>query len=1488
MAAGPGPWLLALALALWPAAVIGQVTLEQHPREVTVQEGNAVTFECSMRGGDMSRYYMYWYRQGPRGTLEWIYREGDKYGEGFQGHFVGRVERSRTTLQILSAKQGDAATYYCGARITLEQLCSRVNQKPTDGEDRSQHFFLAAAPRAPVRQWQSTEEAFGKDKDPFNFRSNKGQKQTSILQARTATTTHGKQHRQQLEQSQTHKEYIYFHDLADRGQSLSNSQAEAKRDRRLNWAHARGSLAYQDIPSTSDPQVIVMTSKKSGEGGSTGKAACLARNFRTKNISLEMPSEEVLYEQSTSILTSEGLYNAIKVVNVTKDTELTCTAKFDNSTITSVPATEEEAEEPVPGPSDRVCNSTDPSAQAVIGQVTLEQHPREVTVQEGDAVTFECSMRGDDMRSYLMFWYRQGPRGTLEWIYRGVMRDTQEGSKSFKFCSSCPTSSPSAVTDRGRDQEGLGLSAVPEAQAGQGWAELLCRQREGGERPDRAVLAMWSALCVAFLPIVAVTGQMTLEQHPREVTVQEGNAVTFECSMRGGDMSNYYMYWYRQGPRGTLEWIYHEDGIYGEGFQGHFVGSVESSRTTLQILSAKQGDSATYYCGARITLEQLCSRVNQKPTDGEDRSQHVFLAAAPRAPVRHWQSTEEAFGKDKDPFNFRSNKGQKQTSILQARTATTTHGKQHRQQLEQSQTHKEYIYFHDLADRGQSLSNSQAEAKRDRRLNWAHARGSLAYQDIPSTSDPQVIVMTSKKSGEGGSTGKAACLARNFRTKNISLEMPSEEVLYEQSTSILTSEGLYNAIKVVNVTKDTELTCTAKFDNSTITSVPATEEEAEEPVPGPSDRVCNSTDPSAQDLGAQRFALALHTLLWGTAAPLAQTSWRMAAQGPSPIARDSLCLSWPHLEQFQGQESGSLPMLTWQGQRDLSPYGANSSCFFRENQKSFLSDREKEGGKCGLSFPVGLDGCYQLCPSVSAGFKEDDFVLPLVQSTTSIALTFPESWSAHGLFLLSTAVSLAGAATLEQPREVTAREGNRVTIPCTMRGDSMRYYSMSWYRQGPSGSQEWIYNEDGTYGGGFKDRFKIRDEKFSNRFPLHILAVKQGDAATYYCRARITLEQLCSRVNQKPTDGEDRSQHFFLAAAPRAPVRQWQSTDEAFGRTKILLLLDPTMARSRCMKKTTWIPEMALPSRNLSEVIVEKSTKSEVAATTGKTTPLPTIFHTTNISLEMSSTEQNAPTSTREVICTDRFDSNMITILPGRLQLRCPQELQSLDEVSAKGFLTGTSHIEFCLWTWLFLLTGNTGGKENGGNEKWYVENDRRKLSTTMCCYNKLTFGSGTRLSILPEVTPSPSVYRLTSKDDQDLEMCLITDYSPEKLTLNTAEQHTSAVVGVATPENSEESSYLSTFWARRDQLQCAASHEGFGELEGEDPESGASAVCVTGLSLHFRTDEHLNTLSLSQLGLKIVLMKGIIFNVLMTMLLWKKKKVKPSPVTGFAKWEMS
>ncbi|KAK4808529.1 hypothetical protein QYF61_009832 [Mycteria americana] len=121
-------------------------------------------------------------------------------------------------------------------------------------------------------------------------------------------------------------------------------------------------LFFTDNQNSSVTEVIVMKSKKLEEDGSIGKAACLARGFYTKNINLDMSSDEVVYEQSTSILTSEGLYNTIKVVKVKKDTEVTCTAKYDGRSIpanTTLP--EKEDEEPVTG---KVCNTTDTSVQA--------------------------------------------------------------------------------------------------------------------------------------------------------------------------------------------------------------------------------------------------------------------------------------------------------------------------------------------------------------------------------------------------------------------------------------------------------------------------------------------------------------------------------------------------------------------------------------------------------------------------------------------------------------------------------------------------------------------------------------------------------------------------------------------------------------------------------------------------------------------------------------------------------------------------------------------------------------------------------------------------------------------------------------------------------------------------------------------------------------------------------------------------------------------
>ncbi|NXV82990.1 TRDC protein, partial [Atlantisia rogersi] len=107
---------------------------------------------------------------------------------------------------------------------------------------------------------------------------------------------------------------------------------------------------------------------------------------------------------------------------------------------------------------------------------------------------------------------------------------------------------------------------------------------------------------------------------------------------------------------------------------------------------------------------------------------------------------------------------------------------------------------------------------------------------------------------EGDSTVRAACLARNVSTKNINMKMTSEDVVYEQSTPILTSDALYNSIKVVGVTKGTEVNCSATVNDNTYES----KEEVEEPV---TVKVCNTTDTSTQDTEVEKTNMLSMTVL---------------------------------------------------------------------------------------------------------------------------------------------------------------------------------------------------------------------------------------------------------------------------------------------------------------------------------------------------------------------------------------------------------------------------------------------------------------------------------------------------------------------------------------------------------------------------------------------------------------------------------------------------
>ncbi|NWV17209.1 TRDC protein, partial [Origma solitaria] len=59
--------------------------------------------------------------------------------------------------------------------------------------------------------------------------------------------------------------------------------------------------------------------------------ACLARTFYPKNISLDVPKSDVLYDLKAPLVTSEGVYSTMKVVGVEPGAEVTCKATHKRS-----------------------------------------------------------------------------------------------------------------------------------------------------------------------------------------------------------------------------------------------------------------------------------------------------------------------------------------------------------------------------------------------------------------------------------------------------------------------------------------------------------------------------------------------------------------------------------------------------------------------------------------------------------------------------------------------------------------------------------------------------------------------------------------------------------------------------------------------------------------------------------------------------------------------------------------------------------------------------------------------------------------------------------------------------------------------------------------------------------------------------------------------------------------------------------------------------
>ncbi|XP_044840886.1 uncharacterized protein LOC123347721 [Mauremys mutica] len=129
-------WLSAALLALAPCA-LSQVQLAASGPGVG-QVSEPLTLTCAVSGGSITADYWDWYRQLPRGALDWL-GEIDWYNSQWRVDYApsvqGRVtlsadsSKNQFSLQLRSLTAADTATYYCARRDTVTQRQGPVRQK---------------------------------------------------------------------------------------------------------------------------------------------------------------------------------------------------------------------------------------------------------------------------------------------------------------------------------------------------------------------------------------------------------------------------------------------------------------------------------------------------------------------------------------------------------------------------------------------------------------------------------------------------------------------------------------------------------------------------------------------------------------------------------------------------------------------------------------------------------------------------------------------------------------------------------------------------------------------------------------------------------------------------------------------------------------------------------------------------------------------------------------------------------------------------------------------------------------------------------------------------------------------------------------------------------------------------------------------------------------------------------------------------------------
>ena len=99
---------------------------------VSSQVGQTVTLNCRYEVSWTDYYYIFWYKQLPRGEMTFLIHQYSEYGNARNGRYSVNFHKEHKYISLISALQlEDSAEYFCALwELTVLEVMGKGEQKP--------------------------------------------------------------------------------------------------------------------------------------------------------------------------------------------------------------------------------------------------------------------------------------------------------------------------------------------------------------------------------------------------------------------------------------------------------------------------------------------------------------------------------------------------------------------------------------------------------------------------------------------------------------------------------------------------------------------------------------------------------------------------------------------------------------------------------------------------------------------------------------------------------------------------------------------------------------------------------------------------------------------------------------------------------------------------------------------------------------------------------------------------------------------------------------------------------------------------------------------------------------------------------------------------------------------------------------------------------------------------------------------------------------